>query len=256
MSILFSLLICSILAITPMNRDASTSISTVNSTSNAMALDDSSSNYNSSSVETHAHRRLIIILQESACLILLLVVGLQAYHIQKNKIRKDTAIIKDVKEDLRKQKLHNEQISKTIEDGISHKVTILAQLSDAFFQMDEDFITDYESHNGRVSKEEITRIFRRVLESLRDKEDTIILLEDALNTTENNLMTRVRSDYPELKEQDFSFLTLFFSGFSTKSIAFMMAVSEPAVRMRKSRLKHLFTHSQMGDNTEYSERLS
>lgn len=205
--------------------------------------------------EDVARRRLVIIILQSVCILLLIVVGVLIIHIQRTKLMHDMVVIDDVKEDLNKQLAYKSQVSKVIEDAVNRKIEALSQLSDAFFKMEDGYIADYENKNGRVSKDEIVSHFRRVLGSLRDGRETIAVLEASLNLTDNDLMKRVRSSFPELKESDYAILVLFFWGFSAKSVSFIMNMSEPAVRMRKTRYKQLFLSSDNSDSQEYVIKL-
>lgn len=206
--------------------------------------------------EDVAKRRLVIIMLQSICTLLLIVVGVLIIHIQRTKLMNDMVIIDDVKEDLNRQLVYKAQVSKVIEDAVNRKIETLSQLSDAFFKMEDGYITYYENKNGRLSKDEIVSNFRRILGSLRDGNETIAVLEASLDLTENDLMKRVRSSFPELKELDYSILVLFFWGFSAKSVSFIMNMSEPAVRMRKTRYKQMFMSSDSSGSQEFLLKLT
>jgi DNA-binding CsgD family transcriptional regulator len=93
------------------------------------------------------------------------------------------------------------------------------------------------------------------LVALRDRDKTILLLEESLNVAENGLMELVRRDYTELKEQDYSLIVLFISGVSAKSIAYILEMSEAAVRMRKTRLKQYFLSKNTSEAKALAEKL-
>ena len=100
----------------------------------------------------------------------------------------------------------------------------------------------------------LTAFHRQVGEIRKDK-NFIRSLESSLNLTYDGLMDRIRKEFPKCDEEDFAILTLFFSGFSAKSIGFFLRMSDPAVRMRKTRFKQAFEKLPDGRGADYLERL-
>ena len=166
------------------------------------------------------------------------------------------SVIQEIQEELNREKEHNAEAAKIIMNGVGVKVETLSQLSNAYFQMEDDSILNVEKKKGWISKEEILYQFRKTLQEFRDDDDTLALLEASLNATQNGIMKTVRNHYPNLRERDFTLLTLFFSGFSAKSISFNLGMSEAAVRMRKTRFKQLFLSSDSPEIREIADKLS
>ena len=177
------------------------------------------------------------------CLVLLLIIGGLVLHEQRRRIIEDMSRIQFLASDLERQRSHNSAVSLALEEIVNSKIRTLIHLSDAYFKMDSQILSAHEEKQGWVSKEEIISSFRHLLGTLRDKKETIAVLEKALNISENGLIERLRMQYPRLKDSDFSFLTLLFSGVSIKSISYIMEISESAVRMRKTRYKQFFESS-------------
>ena len=57
------------------------------------------------------------------------------------------------------------------------------------------------------------------------------------------------------KELDFSILTLLFSGFSIKSISYLLRMSEASLRMRKTRFKQQFELMTEPERSLFMEKL-
>ena len=90
-------------------------------------------------------------------------------------------------------------------------------------------------------KDEMITAFRKQLEQLRNEHSLILALEQSLNITDNGIMKKARSFLKKEKELDFSILVLLFSGFSIKSISYLLRMSEASLRMRKTRYKQFFS---------------
>jgi DNA-binding CsgD family transcriptional regulator len=200
-------------------------------------------------------RRLIIIILQGICFVLLLTVGILIIHSQKIKILNDMTRIQDVSDDLEIQRQLNMKFSHVLDETINTKIDSLAQLSEAYFRLDENFEYDLQERCCGMTRDEILSRFYKTLVALRDRDKTILLLEESLNVAENGLMELVRRDYTELKEQDYSLIVLFISGVSAKSIAYILEMSEAAVRMRKTRLKQYFLSKNTSEAKALAEKL-
>lgn len=147
---------------------------------------------------------------------------------KRNKqIMEDMASIQDISSDL-------------VDSLIAEKVKSLQQLSESYFSWDDHAITKREQKRGKLSKDEIITTFRIQLSELRNDHSVIETLEQSLNLTDNGIMEKARHYLKKEKELDFSILTLLFSGFSIKSISYLLRMSEASLRMRKTRYKQQF----------------
>ena len=106
-----------------------------------------------------------------------------------------------------------------------------------------------------MTPNEMLTAFHRQVGEIRKDKRFIRTLESHLNLSHDGLMDRLRKDFPSWDEEDFTILTLFFSGFSAKSIGFFLRMSDPAVRMRKTRFKQAFEKLPDGRGADYLERL-
>ena len=104
-------------------------------------------------------------------------------------------------------------------------------------------------------KDDIISLFRRQLGELRDEHAFIESLEHSLNIKEGGLMKRARQLLNQEKELDFSILTLLFSGFSIKSMSYLLRMSEASLRMRKTRYKQRFESLPEQERTLFLAKL-
>ena len=120
----------------------------------------------------------------------------------------------------------------------------LHQLSDSYFSWTDDAVKKREKEKGVQTKDEIISRFRQQLGEMRSDRSFVKSLEDAVNASNDNLINHLRTEYKDkLKELDFNILTMMYSGLSIKSIAFYFRMTEPSIRTRKTRYKHLFEES-------------
>ncbi|MBO6082328.1 MAG: hypothetical protein J6P46_04810 [Bacteroidales bacterium] len=139
----------------------------------------------------------------------------------------DMASIQDISSDL-------------VDTLIADKVRSLQHLSESFFSWEDNAIVKRENKQGKQSKDELISSFRTQLNQLRNDHSIISTLEQSLDLTDDGIMKKARQHLKNEKEIDFSVLTLLFSGFSIKSISFLLRMSESSLRMRKTRFKQQF----------------
>ena len=130
--------------------------------------------------------------------------------------------------------------SDLVDTLIADKIKSLQQLSESYFSWDENAIVKREHKEGKQSKDEIISSFRTQLGDLRNDHSFITALEQSLDLANNGIMEKARRHLKNEKEIDFSVLTLLFSGFSIKSISYLLRMSEASLRMRKTRFKQQF----------------
>lgn len=150
-------------------------------------------------------------------------------------------------------------ISKLVQD----RIETMSQLADAYLSWSNEAINLREVQQGRMLQEEIISDFRKELRNLRDDAHFIPRIEDTLNISYNGIMTRIRKDCQGLRngdirvnEKDFQLLNLFFAGFSNSSVAFMLDMTDNAVRTRKKNLRKVFLSIENGRGNEYLSMLS
>lgn len=145
--------------------------------------------------------------------------------------------------------------SEALNSLVSEKIKELQMLSESYFAWEDFSVKKREMKQGKLTKEEIISSFQGQLSELRNDKSIIATIEHSLDVTENGIMKRLRQYIPNEKELDFSVLTLMFSGFSIKSISFLLRMSEASLRMRKTRYKHRFDSFPEPDRTVFLEKI-
>ena len=143
---------------------------------------------------------------------------------------------------------------------VQDKICLMQKLTDSYFSWTDEALYLRERLQGKSLKEDVISEFRSTLRSLRNDEYFIPSLEKTLDINNQNIMSRLRATFSgasehKMKDMDFKLLTLFFAGFTPKSISFIMDMTEESVRTRKSRYKKLF-QSMEGAGEEFISHLA
>lgn len=151
------------------------------------------------------------------------------------------ALLRKRNQQIMDEMVRTQDVSSDLVDTlIADKIKSLQQLSESYFSWDENAIVKREHKEGKQSKDEIISSFRTQLGDLRNDHSFITALEQSLDLANNGIMEKARRHLKNEKEIDFSVLTLLFSGFSIKSISYLLRMSEASLRMRKTRFKQQF----------------
>lgn len=217
-------------------------------------------NHYRESYNTQKERTMLntIIYSVVGILLLLIILGLTllARKLHRDRVQ-DMADIDSLNNDLQALREKNANFRKTADSVIIDKVQFLQQLSESYFSWTDEEVKKREKRKGIQTKDELISVFRQQLGEIRSNRQLIVSLEEAVNSSNNNLIQRLRTEYNDkLKEQDFAILTLLYSGLSIKSIAFYLRTTEPALRTRKTRYKHLFEENPTPSSEEFIQRLS
>ncbi len=176
--------------------------------------------------------------------VILVIISIVVYFFSK----RSRAVLEDM---ARAQDLSNDLMNTLVAD----KIKSLQGLSESYFSWEDASVRKREERMGKQTRDEIITTFRTQLNDLRNDKSFISTLEQSLNLTNNGIMDRIHKCLPSEKELDYSILTLLFSGFTIKSISFLLRMSEPSLRMRKTRYKHLFESLPEPDRSVFLNNL-
>ena len=101
----------------------------------------------------------------------------------------------------------------------------------------------YFSPVHKTAKDKIYDYVSTTLREIADSERTPSYAEDLVNGHLNNLIIRLRSEIPSLKEQDFRLISFFILGFSAKTISAILNISPENIYTRKSRIRAIIASS-------------
>ena len=192
----------------------------------------------------------------SGLALLLCVVGLWRLLRRKNRqMLEEMAMVEGIETDLEILRKRDQKTASVLDSFVSDKIRLLQNIAETYFNWEDESIRKREKRFGKMTPNEMLISFQRQLGELRKDKGFIQTLESSLNLSDNGVMDRLRLDFPKWDDEDFTLLTLFFSGFSAKSIGFFLRMSDPAVRMRKTRFKQAFEQLPDGHGKEYLVRL-
>jgi len=196
----------------------------------------------------------------SLVIILMLTLGtvsIMALKKRRKEIEVERELVNSLKKDLLLLQEEQKTSGAVLDTLLQDKINKIKKISSTFFSWTSEAVYLREEQRGKAMKEEIIEEFRNELRALRDDPHLISDIENALNQAHGQIMRRLRDltfNTPDIhfNERDFELLNLFFANFSSKSISFLLDMTDDAVRKRKSRYKKLF----LSHGDAYSEFLS
>ncbi len=108
--------------------------------------------------------------------------------------------------------------------------------------------TYYESQGTKTERKAIIDKVKSEIESVRT--DSFPEMEQAVNDCRDNILVKVKNNYPEIKNEDYMLLVFLASRLSTRTISLLLGESVDVVYKRKSRLKSRFKESMSVSNTD------
>ena len=99
----------------------------------------------------------------------------------------------------------------------------------------------YEGTNNLQPR--ILKEVKSIVEGFRNDKKVQKSLEDILDSSKNGVMTKLRSEFPTWKEDDFLLYSFVSSGFSTTTISALMEKEKSVIYNRVWRLKGRISNS-------------
>ena len=95
----------------------------------------------------------------------------------------------------------------------------------------------------------------KLVSGLGSDKKTLMELEDFINTYKDNLMTRFRAEFPDMKESDCILYLYAVAGFSSRAISIFIGEKLEVVYNRKSRLKQKINRSASPNTAVFAQYL-
>lgn len=205
--------------------------------------------------------RLFIILLISVISFFLLVFFFSRIRKKNRQLMNDMSLIDDIKVELGSLQERNKGLNTVIHSMMENRIDSMQHLAETYFQWSDEMVSQRENKEGKILKEDAIAQFRQQLQQLRNDKQFIADIENALNNSHDGVIKRLRSNNTllgghALKEIDFNLLVLLFSGFSIKSISFLMNMTEQSIRTRKTRYKKKFQEKDDADSLLFTQWLS
>lgn len=208
-----------------------------------------------------ATSRLFIILLVAFILTSLLIYSITQVQQKNRQLMNDLSMIDDIKMDLSTLQDRNKGLSTIIHSMMDNRIIVMQHLAETYFQWSDEMVSKREKKEGRILIEDAIAQFRGQIQQLRNDKQFIKEIENALNDSHDDIMKHLRANNTQLgdhtlKETDYNLLVLLFSGFSVKSISFLMNMSEQSIRTRKTRYKKWFQEKDDADSKLFVQWLS
>ena len=154
-----------------------------------------------------------------------------------------------------------EEIKRQLEDARKEDYPELKRKYVALYKSKFEVIGAlYEQYSMSFEKKNAEKaVYEKVAELMKDfKEDfdDNKNLENILNDGLDNIMTKLRSEMPKLKEMDYSVFCLIAIGFDVTTISYLLNVTMNTVYIRKSRMKQSIDAENPPHKTQFMKLLS
>lgn len=124
------------------------------------------------------------------------------------------------------------------------------------YQLLNNLCASYLSPSRGNPKDKVFREVENVLMEISNDNGKPSLAEKYVNNAWDDLMNRVRVDYPSFSEKDYKLIALFVMGFEAKTISLLMNYTPKTVYGKKARIKQRIANSSVAAKQEYLAFLS
>lgn len=141
--------------------------------------------------------------------------------------------------------------------GLQHvesrlKESILAQLE----RLDRFGRIFYEKPTTKAQQESIYRQVKQFFDNLSHDTETRRELERAVNALNDDIMVKLREQFPQFKPADIDLLCYIYAGFSAQIISVIVGDSVSNIYTRKSRLKTKISNSEVSEKDFFIMHMS
>lgn len=152
-------------------------------------------------------------------------------------------ILNKLKEDNESSNKEKSEILNKLETLFSNQLSTLGHLANEYFER-------WETKSARNT------ILDKLDLEIKEwqKQEKVTELEHAFNLCADNLIQKLRSQYPNLKEADITFLIFYWLGFPAKAIALFTGIKLKTVYSKKERLLKMFLSSNASDKDIFISR--
>lgn len=180
-------------------------------------------------------RTRLMLVWGSLGIILLLCIGIWLYR--RSLVRKEDELsirideIRSLREEMNLRaaanQAHDERIKTLTDKLFAQRLSEINRLCD-----------NYYNHRdmGEKAKSVFYREFESRLADLGSKQ-TVAEIEQLVNECKDGLVTKLREELPQLREQDVNFLTYIYAGFAARTICLFLGITKDNYYMRRRRIK-------------------
>lgn len=132
-----------------------------------------------------------------------------------------------------------------LKELVLSRFDILDQLGRAF----------YERNNTKAQQEAIYKQVKNFFTDLSSSTAAKRELEEIVNTVNDNIIVKLREQFPKIKSSDIDLLLFVYAGFSAQIISIIINDSVSNIYTRKSRLKTRITTSEAPDKELFLQKI-
>ena len=146
------------------------------------------------------------------------------------------------------QSEHEELVSQFRNEQASHKEMVLAlqrmyaglyqkQFSDIGRYYDATYLCDKDRASQNIIRK-VSSDINSILSEISDQSDGQQKFEARINKDADDIVSKLRTDYPKFSESDIRFICYMVAGFDATTISVLMNISTDNVRVKRSRTRH------------------
>ena len=124
------------------------------------------------------------------------------------------------------------------------------------YQLLNNLCASYLSPSRSDPKEKVFKEVESVLKEISNDKENPSHAEIIVNNAWDNIMNRIRKDYPSFSENDYKLIALSVMGFEAKTISLLMNYTPKTVYGKKARIKQRIANSSVAAKQEYLAFLS
>lgn len=124
------------------------------------------------------------------------------------------------------------------------------------YQLLNNLCASYLSPSRSDPKEKVFKEVESVLKEISNDKENPSHAEIIVNNAWDNIMNRIRKDYPSFSENDYKLIALSVMGFEAKTISLLMNYTPKTVYGKKARIKQRIADSSVAAKQEYLAFLS
>lgn len=144
--------------------------------------------------------------------------------------------------------IYSKELEKRIEEmskeKIEHREDVIANLNKSYiqnyraqFKLIDELCAEYWMSERNRDKERIYNKVNKIVNTIYNGSGKNSEFETKINSCLDNVMQKLRIDFPKFKEEDFRLLSYVIAGFEAKTISMIMDQSTSNIYSRKSRMK-------------------
>ena len=166
-------------------------------------------------------------------------------RIQRKEIESNMLLASNLRETLQVKEYETASMQGVINSLFEQRFATIDKLS-----------SDYYEYQGTANeKQKIYANVMKLVSGLGSDKKTIKELESFVNTYKDNLMTRFREEFPEMKESDYLLYLYAVAGFSSRAISIFIGEKLEVVYNRKSRLRQKINRSTSPNAAAFAQHL-